>query len=206
MFADISFPISSYKVFTCRIPEKFSGKIQVEVRFRAPFGLKKMAQGVVVKLRKKVDFKGKIQFISAIVDETPIFDKTLWELMNWVSRYYLSPVGQVMKCAVPQKLSSTYSPAKQLLVMKNEVSSDDVLKLKEKAPKQFAVMRELEGQDKQVPVAALKNLGKNISAICRILERKGFVSISSAPRLPDPSNLSLTMLKKRISFYLENRK
>ena len=174
------------------------------VRVRAPFGPKRMAQGVVVKLQKKVDFKGKIRYISAIVDETPIFDKTLWELLNWVSRYYLSPMGQVMKCAVPQKLSSIYSPAKQLLVMKNEVSSEDLTALKEKAPKQFRLMKALEGQDKPVLVDALKKLGKNISAICRILERKGFVSISSAPRLSDPSNLSLTMLKNRISFSPKN--
>ena len=175
------------------------------VRVRAPFGPKRMAQGVVVKLQKKVDFKGKIRYISAIVDETPIFDKTLWELLNWVSRYYLSPMGQVMKCAVPQKLSSTYSPAKQLMVMKNEMSNDDLTALKEKAPKQFRLMEALEEQEEPIPIASLKNVGKNISAICRTLEKKGFVTISSVPSIPDSSSLTLKLLKKKITFSKEQR-
>ena len=50
MFADVSFPISSYQVFTYRIPKDLSENVEIGVRVRAPFGTKENAQGVVVNL------------------------------------------------------------------------------------------------------------------------------------------------------------
>ncbi|MCH8069939.1 MAG: hypothetical protein IID16_11840, partial [Candidatus Marinimicrobia bacterium] len=125
MFADISFPISSYKVFVYRIPEKLEHTVEVGVRVRVPFG-KRTAQGVVVSLFKKTKFKGKILSIKSVVDETPIFDATLWKLLNWVSNYYLTPIGQVMSTAVPKQLNLSYKPMQQLMVHAGTISQTDL--------------------------------------------------------------------------------
>ena len=82
MFADISFPISSYKVFTYKIPEELIDSVQIGVRVKVPFGSRGSAQGVVVHRHEKPKFKGRIRSIKEVVDETPIFDAKLWDLLN----------------------------------------------------------------------------------------------------------------------------
>ncbi|MDP6967436.1 MAG: primosomal protein N' [Candidatus Marinimicrobia bacterium] len=200
MFADVSFPISSYQVFTYRIPKSISGSVEVGVRVCAPFGTKKNAQGVVVNLKKKAGFKGKIRSIGGIIDETPIFGKTLWELINWVSQHYMTPLGQVMRSAVPARLSRSYSPPEQLMVQFNGISDEALMELEEKAPRQFQVIRLLENQETDVPVAGLNPTVPNAAAVCWALEKKGHVSLSRVPRIPDVSDLSITPVKKEVKF------
>ncbi|HJM85612.1 MAG TPA: primosomal protein N', partial [Candidatus Marinimicrobia bacterium] len=116
MYADVSFPISSWRVFTYRIPQPLDGVIQTGIRVKAPLGRRKAVQGVVVGLGDKAKFKGKIQLISEVVDDVPLLDDTLWQLISWVSDYYLTPLGQVMRSAVPSGLSQQYEPAQILEV------------------------------------------------------------------------------------------
>ena len=131
MFADISFPISSYKVFTYKIPEELIDSVQIGVRVKVPFGSRGSAQGVVVHCHEKPKFKGRIRSIKEVVDETPIFDAKLWDLLNWVSRHYLTPLGQVMRTAVPPKLTQSYSPPEQLMVKANVLSNSELSSLKD---------------------------------------------------------------------------
>ena len=101
MYADVSFPISGWRVFTYRIPQPLDGVIQTGIRVKAPLGRRKAVQGVVVGLGDKAKFKGKIQPIIEVVEDVPLLDATLWQLISWVSDYYLTPLGQVMRSAVP---------------------------------------------------------------------------------------------------------
>ena len=124
MYADVSFPISSWRVFTYRIPQPLDGVIQTGIRVKAPLGRRKAVQGVVVGLGDKAKFKGKIQPISEVVDDVPLLDDTLWQLISWVSDYYLTPLGQVMRSAVPSGLSQQYEPAQILEVSAEKISSE----------------------------------------------------------------------------------
>lgn len=200
MFADVSFPISSYQVFTYRIPKDLSENVEIGVRVRAPFGTKENAQGVVVNLKMKAGFKGKVRSIGGIIDETPLFDETLWELINWVSRHYITPLGQVMRSAVPSQLSRSYSPPEHLLVQLNSVTAEEISALETRAPRQFQVIKLLENQETGVPVASLNSTMPNTAAVCLALEKKGYVSVARVPRIPDLSDLSITPVKKEVKF------
>ena len=205
MFADISFPIASYLVFCYRVPKDFEKTVQVGTRVKAPFGTKKMVQGVVVSLFKKAKFKGKILSIKSVVDETPIFDATLWKLMNWVSDYYLTPIGQVMSTAVPKQLNLSYKPMQQLMVQGGTISQTDLDNLSKNAPVQFKVMRFLLERDGTIPVTHLNRIVTNASSICYALEKKGYVSTQKVPRIPDLSNLSLFPRPKEVKFTKEQQ-
>jgi primosomal protein N' (replication factor Y) len=87
MFADVSFPISSYQIFSYKIPKSLSGKVAVGMRVKAMFGRRK-AQGIVVKIKKISEFKGHIRPIESLVDDQPVLDPTLWKLINWLAEYY----------------------------------------------------------------------------------------------------------------------
>ena len=203
MFADISFPISSYKVFTYKIPEELIDSVQIGVRVKVPFGSRGSAQGVVVHRHEKPKFKGRIRSIKEVVDETPIFDAKLWDLLNWVSRHYLTPLGQVMRTAVPPKLTQSYSPPEQLMVKANVLSNSELSSLKEKALRQYEAMEVLSQYDGAVPVASMSAVITNPSTVFRVLEKKGFVTLEKVPRLPDMADLTLEPIEKEIVFSKE---
>ena len=126
MYADVSFPISSWKVFTYSVPGELNSIIQTGSRVRAPLGSRRSVQGVVVGLEKQPRFKGRIQPISEVVDDVPLLDQTLWELLSWVSRYYLTPIGQVMRSAIPPRLSRNYEGVQLLEVSAKETTGEAV--------------------------------------------------------------------------------
>lgn len=200
MFADVSFPISAHKVFTYGIPRELENKVKVGVRVMAAFGSRKRVQGVVVDLHREKGFPGKTLPISAVVDETPIFDGKLWDLLRWVSRYYLTPIGQVMRTAVPTDLTLSYSPPEQLMVKGVTLQEGDLSSLAENSPRQYRVMEFLGRQKGPVPVATLNAPVKNPWDACRALEKKGYVILSRVPRIPDISALSFLPLAKEIRF------
>ncbi|MCS5660304.1 MAG: hypothetical protein NZ842_07880, partial [Dehalococcoidia bacterium] len=177
MYADVSFPISSWRVFTYRIPQPLEGVIQTGIRVKAPLGRRKAVQGVVVGLRDKAKFKGKIQLISEVVDDVPLLDDTLWKLISWVSDYYLTPLGQVMRSAVPSGLSQQYEPTQILEVSAEKIPSGQLQELKEKAPKQYKIVQAISNRGGTLFVKDLADVSDRASAVCRSLEKKGLVAI-----------------------------
>ena len=63
MFADISFPISSYQIFSYKIPIKMYNKLDIGMRVKAPLGPREI-QGIVVDIKRKTNFKGSIRSIT----------------------------------------------------------------------------------------------------------------------------------------------
>lgn len=200
MFADVSFPISTYRVFTYQIPEPLEGKIDVGVRVSVPFGARKNVRGVVVDVHEKRHFRGKVHSITSVVDTTPIFDRSLWELLNWVSRYYLTPMGQVMQLAVPSEVTLSYRPQMQLMVEGSTISDRELSELKRKSHRQHSVVEFLKTRHGPVSAVALNRVVKNSWDVCRALEKKGYVILSAGPRIPDVSGLAVFPSPKDIQF------
>jgi len=200
VFADISFPISTYRVFTYRIPKELEPIVQVGVRVSAPFGAQKKVQGVVVHLHKKSSFEGRILSLSTVIDQTPIFDQTLWNLLNWVSQHYLTPLGQVMNTAVPSDFTLSYTPSTQLMVKARTISRESISVLSKTSPKQYKVMDFLKDRRDPIPVASLNSVVKNVWSLCRVLEKKGYVTLVKKSKVPDVSSLSFTPIPKQIQF------
>ena len=115
MYADIAFPISSYQVFTYRIPSKMRNSVKIGVRVKAPFH-KRSVNGVVVGVSDTTDYKRRVRSINSLVDNELVLDKYLWSLLEWVSDYYLTPLGQVAQTALPARLSLQYKPPSRIVV------------------------------------------------------------------------------------------
>ena len=115
MFADISFPISSFQVFSYKIPSELSAKILIGSTVNAPLG-KRNVNGIVVNCYSEKKFRGTTKEINSLVNEKPILDEKLWKLINWLSSYYNTPIGLAAKVALPSELNTTYEPKKQTYV------------------------------------------------------------------------------------------
>ena len=77
-------------------------QVEVGARVKAPFGTKKVI-GIVLSHKDKSDFN-KLKNVIEVLDETPIFDKPIFDFLFWAAKYYHHPIGEVLLAALPKNL------------------------------------------------------------------------------------------------------
>jgi primosomal protein N' (replication factor Y) len=93
-------------LFDYVLPE-FMGKVEPGQRVQVPFGRSnKLQQAFVVALIDDSDeiakcHKFKLKSVKTVLDETPLLNEKLMQLAEWISRYYVCPLGQVFSAMVP---------------------------------------------------------------------------------------------------------
>ena len=195
MFADVSFPISSYQTFSYEIPESILGKVKVGVRVNVTLGRRK-AQGIVIGLKKVSGFKGRIRPIESLVDDQTVLDRHLWKLINWLADYYNTPVGIAAKTTLPANLSTRYKPQTQILVKSTKEESD----LPKNAKAQISILNYLKTMDDFVSIQSLNDLASNPTDVCKKLSEKNLVVIKREPIIPDLTGFSFKPMHKKIRF------
>ncbi|MBC8323511.1 MAG: primosomal protein N' [Candidatus Marinimicrobia bacterium] len=198
MFAEVAFPISSYCQFTYQIPKEFIDSLQVGTRVKAPLG-KRMVTGIVVNKSAKSDFKGKHKQIKELVDLQPVMDEKLWKLVTWMSAYYFTPIGQVVKTVLPSNLSAKYTPPTTSIVS-FKTWGGDYKKLQKRSPAQAKVLKHLSAQEGAIPLSSLKNIVSSPSAICKTLFEKDLVDLDEVTNLPDVTGFTFSKIHKEIKF------
>ena len=79
---------------------------QPGVRVRVPFGRRKLI-GILVSIATKSTIPAaRLRRIHEILDTSPIFDATTFELLKWAADYYHHPIGEVFAAALPASLRS----------------------------------------------------------------------------------------------------
>ena len=73
MFAEVSFPISSYQTFSYKVPEHLTSQITVGIRVKVPLGNRKV-NGIVVGISNSSSFKGKIREIHDLIDDQQVLN------------------------------------------------------------------------------------------------------------------------------------
>jgi len=198
MFADIAFPISSYQVFTYKVPPVLEDQIQVGFRVLAPFGRRK-SRGIVVGLKEQTTFSGSMKMLESLVDDQPVLDEGLWKLLLWLSDYYFTPLGQAAKTALPSNLSTRYvlPVCFEVELVGGDLELEEIQK---RAPAQAKVIAFLREQGSKVPVTRLKSLVSNPSAVCQRLAEKKIVKLVKTPLPPDLTELVFKPVHKKIRF------
>ncbi|MBI4651251.1 primosomal protein N' [Candidatus Desantisbacteria bacterium] len=109
IFADVALPLPIASLFTYRIPEELYGSIVPGMRVLVPF-TNRFLTGFVLNLKEEKP-EGRIKDIISRLDEEPVIDEGLLKLAEWISSYYLSPIGLTLRYFVPpagkNKKSST---------------------------------------------------------------------------------------------------
>ena len=177
MFAEVAFPIRSFQTFTYSISAQHISSIVVGTRVSVPFR-NKIIQGIVVKIKKNNSYPGSIKRIIEPVDKVQVITSPLWELITWVSKYYMTPIGKVANSVVPKSLSSNYKPQLEKYVkVKEKVSLEEVSKLKNKAPKQYLVFKIISEKKISHKVSSFKKIVSNPLKICISLKDKGLIKL-----------------------------
>tara|TARA_B100000795_G_scaffold82181_1_gene59420 strand:- start:79046 stop:81442 length:2397 start_codon:yes stop_codon:yes gene_type:complete len=78
------------------------------MRVVVPFGRKKLYAGLIAKVHSTPPAQYQAKYIEQVLDETPIINEVNYKLWQWISDYYMCPMGSVMNVALPAgfKISS----------------------------------------------------------------------------------------------------
>ena len=186
MYVQVSFPISSFNSFTYSVPKGLIKKISLGVCINAPIK-NKLQSGFIIDINKKPLFSGKILPIHSIHDKSYHLPDELWKTIKWLSKYYVVPIGKVLKAAIPNTVLNQYSPQtiKYALITKKGVKK--FLENDHKKPAHQKVLSYL-FNNKLIKIKKLKDIVSSPYSICKKLEENGFIKIFLQPKITNPYN------------------
>ena len=119
-YADVILPVPLHATFTYAVPERM---VVVEgVRVLVPFGRGTKYVGLVCRVHDQQPQDYAVKDIEAVMDVTPIVTDSQLKLWHWISDYYLSPIGDVYKAALPGGLKAEdgYKPKTETYIRLTE--------------------------------------------------------------------------------------
>jgi primosomal protein N' (replication factor Y) len=177
-FADVALPVAVDKNFTYRIPVELQESARVGVRAVVPFG-RKLLTGLIVDLPTDSPLPS-LKSLKEIIDPSPIVSEELLRLCQWVAEYYMAPLGEVLKAAVPHG----FAAAGKRMVRLIAASPDE-----EKARRPTArstIVALLRERGAMATTEIQKSVRfKSLASILNALEREGVVE--SEEMLPHPA-------------------
>ncbi len=102
MNAVIAVPLPLHKQFLYAVPPHLEHAMHIGVPVYVPFG-KRNITGFITAFSQETP-KG-IKAIEDIIDPEPHFSPEQLELFSWISKYYLTPIGLIIKASVPPRLT-----------------------------------------------------------------------------------------------------
>ncbi|MGD2270286.1 MAG: primosomal protein N' [Desulfobacterales bacterium] len=100
---DVAVALPVYNTFSYSVPPVFSSQAIAGKRVLVPFGNRK-ATGYIMGPGSN-ETASEIKPIIDLLDEEPLFPGSMIAFFRWVSDYYLHPIGEVIKCALPGGLT-----------------------------------------------------------------------------------------------------
>ena len=124
-FIDVILPIPLERLFTYTITKAEADFISIGSRVSLPFGNNKLYTGLVYRIHQNPPEVYKAKSIHQILDTHPIVNTFQIKLWEWISKYYMCTLGEVLRAALP----SAFLLESETLISKTEkVISDDKLK------------------------------------------------------------------------------
>lgn len=128
-YANIILPLPLDGYFTYGVPDALASRVQNGMRVTVPFGKSKTYVGIVAEYpvdvpksaeevaqqgKKKIVYKN----IADVLDDTPILLPQQLRLWKWIADYYMSPIGDVYKAALPSGLKAEdgFRPRTELFI------------------------------------------------------------------------------------------
>lgn len=100
LFADVILPLPLPGTYTYRVPQEYNDTIAVGCRVVVQFGNKKIYSAVVRRIHEEVP-SYKVKYVIGQLDTTPLVTEQTLLFWEWLSAYYMCPVGDVMAVALP---------------------------------------------------------------------------------------------------------
>ena len=103
MYADVAVCLPLSRTFVYKVAEPVEVGCRVVVPFR-----KRDMEGFVVGVRNQAPDDIEIHPITNVIDQSPLLRQEIFQLCRWISEYYVSPLGEVLKGALPPGISAKH--------------------------------------------------------------------------------------------------
>lgn len=171
----VAFPEAPFGPFDYRIPDDLSSAIQPGMRVIVPLG-KGNREIVGYTLSRQISTHPKelLKPVLRVIDPHPLCNASLLQLIQWMSRYYLVPVGQVFEAAVPAGVRAGAGTRNQTLLKPSLQAADDSL-VKSLPIKQRQTLQQLILADEPLSQDQLKHLAQCSEGVIKKLRETGFI-------------------------------
>ena len=185
MFVNVILPLPLDGVFTYSVPQSLEEQVKMGVRVLVPLGKNKTYVGIISEIHEKKPEGYQTKDILQVLDSFPILLDTQLRLWQWIADYYLSPIGEVYKAALPAGLKAEdgYRPRTETYIdlspkFRNEAALHVALNMLQRAVKQQAAFIDflaLSGWDKNEPQEItrdeLLNQGHTLPTVTALVKR-----------------------------------
>ena len=103
MYADVAVCLPLVRTFVYSLPESVETGCRVVVPFR-----KRAVEGFVIGLRKDAPLNIEVHQITDVIDAAPLLRPEIFELCKWISEYYVAPLGEVLRSALPPAITAKH--------------------------------------------------------------------------------------------------
>ena len=147
MFADVILPLPLDGIFTYSVPSSLEEQVQRGGRVLVPLGRNKTYVGIVSEKHHRAPEGYQTKDILQVLDVTPILLDSQLRLWHWIADYYMSPIGEVYKAALPSGLKAEdgFRPKTETYItltpqFRNEQTLHVALNMLHRADKQLAAL------------------------------------------------------------------
>ena len=153
-YVNVILPLPLEGEFTYSVPDDLQAQVAVGVRVVVPLGRSKtyvaLVTAVLDSLPEPLLASGqadKVRPLHQVADDAPVVLGSQLELWRWIADYYMSPIGEVMKAALPSgmKQEDGYVPKTETWVslaepFRSEEALHLALDMLRRAPRQRDIM------------------------------------------------------------------
>lgn len=190
-YVEVAIPLPLDNTYHYQVPERLSGQVRPGIRVFVPFGKRKLTAYVLGFTQP--DNQHKLKDILDILDEEPLWNSSELTFFRWISDYYLHPLGEVLKTALPNgiNLQSRKQESEETISGGKTVKTERVCHLTDLSPSKSLKGRTADiytflQQQLQVSTGELRSRFGECSANLRRLNALGLIKVSHQEVYRDP--------------------
>jgi len=158
-----------------RIPDELADQVQVGVRLKVPLGRSNREMvGYCISIETLKLSPDAFKPVEEVLDAEPLCTPRVLELMQWMSRYYIAPLGQVFEAAIPAGVRASAGSRQRIVLYPTDKAGDDE-QIARLSPKQQSVLRQLVVVGGGVTIDQLQKMAECSSAPISALREGGFI-------------------------------
>lgn len=121
-YVDVILPLGVEGLYTYSVPVHLEGRVEPFVRILVPLGKSKTYTGIVANVHDNTPEGVTVKDIIEVIDDAPVLLPCQYKLWSWISEYYICPIGDVFRAALPSgmKREEGYKPRTETYIRLTE--------------------------------------------------------------------------------------
>jgi primosomal protein N' (replication factor Y) len=201
LIADVAVPVPLAHPFSYEVPLELRASVVPGKRVLCGFGTRG-AVGVVLHVsEREIDFDPKkLKPIAAVIDDEPVLPAELLEFLCELAAYYMAPIGEVLRMALPAMERKQMSALRQkqeavklrartvssrTMTMVRQAALDAIASRAKPGPRGREILAHLSSRG-EMPMTELERLAKGARATVRRLASGGWVDLAEREAPAEP--------------------